>query len=104
MTEQEKVVAHISDCVKIADCQTNHNWVFVRTEILRDAIAMLKKQEPMMVKIEVKRVLVDDSCDVCTYADEMFYDCPSCGKRLARNRPAKSIKYCSDCGKAVKWE
>ena len=42
MVDREKVIEHITDCVRIADCQINHNWVFVRTEILKDALALLK--------------------------------------------------------------
>lgn len=72
-------------------------------EALSMAIEALKAQEPKLVACEAKRVLQDDSYDVATYADEVFYNCPKCGKRFSRYRPAKDIKYCSGCGQAVKW-
>lgn len=50
--DREKVIEHIADCVKIADRQMNHNWVFVRTEILRDALALLKAQEPRLLRMD----------------------------------------------------
>lgn len=58
MTDREKVIPHFEDCIKIADCQINHNWVFVRTEILRDAIALLKAQEPIEALLHL--------CESCT--------------------------------------
>lgn len=65
MTDREKVIEHITDCVRIADCQINHNWVFVRTEILKDVLAMLKAQEPRVMTIqEVAR------CSMCWLEDE----------------------------------
>ena len=42
MVDREKIIEHITDCVRIADCQINHNWVFVRTDILKDALVLLK--------------------------------------------------------------
>ena len=99
-----------------------YNYTHVEVEVLEDAVALLKEderaiefqsdrldallkaQEPKLVAREVKRVLQDDSYDVATYADEVFYNCPKCGKRFSRYRPAKDIKYCSECGQAVKWE
>ena len=50
MEKREKVIQHFEDCIKIADCQINH-WVFVRAEILRDALALLKAQEPRVMKL-----------------------------------------------------
>lgn len=49
MTDREKVIQHFEDCIKIADCQINHHWVFVRTEMMRDALALLKAQEPRVM-------------------------------------------------------
>lgn len=30
-----------------------------------------------------------------------YYQCPKCGKRILKG---KNIKYCVDCGQAVKWD
>lgn len=56
MVDREKVIEHITDCVRIADRQTNHNWVFVRTETLKDAIALLKAQESRVMALEELRM------------------------------------------------
>lgn len=58
MIDREKVIEHITDCVNIADRQTNHNWVFVRTEILHDALALLKAKEPVEERLNL--------CESCT--------------------------------------
>ena len=62
MVDREKVIEHIADCVKIADYQTNHNWVFVRTEILRNALALLKAQVPRVMTLEEVNALDWDYC------------------------------------------
>lgn len=78
MTDREKAIQHFEDCIKIADCQINHNWVFVRTEILRDALILLKAQEPRV------------TCSVCKHSrclsEEWFcfkIDSNRYGKRVA---------------------
>jgi ssDNA-binding Zn-finger/Zn-ribbon topoisomerase 1 len=63
----------------------------------RDALALLKAQEPVMVEER---------------ADTNTINCPECGQRFARVGRDKSIyldtdeepNYCPKCGKAVKWE
>lgn len=65
MPDREKVIEHITDCVKIADCQINHNWVFVRTDILRDALALLKSQEPRVMTLEE----VENALDTVVWVD-----------------------------------
>lgn len=80
--DREKVIEHITDCVKIADCQINHNWVFVRTDILRDTLALLKAQEPKVMEFD--DVVGGDECwleavnGVCGYAD--CYACTGTGE------------------------
>lgn len=94
MTELEKVIQHFEDCIKIADCQINHNWVFVRTEILRDAVALLKAQEAVEPEVDV---------DV--------WRCGKCWHPLEHQEMLGSnilfheqYAYCPNCGRAVKWE
>lgn len=52
MCDREKVIGHIADCVHIADRQMNKAWVFVRTDILRDALELLKEQEPRVMTVD----------------------------------------------------
>ena len=41
MANREKVIKHFTDCVDIAEAN-NNAWVFVRAEVLRDALELLK--------------------------------------------------------------
>lgn len=86
---REKVIGHISDCVKNADRQVNHNWVFVLTDILRDALALLKAQEPKAVHVTAE----------INY--RKIGNCPNCGKPI---NSGDYPNYCGHCGQAVKWE
>jgi hypothetical protein len=75
--DMEKVIEHITDCVKIADCQINHNWVFVRTDILRDALALLKAQEPRVMDFD--DVVSGDECYLEAINGARGYaDCYAC--------------------------
>ena len=53
-------------------------------ELCKDAISLLKEQEPKLVRI-----------------DEDSVHCPSCGNELF-TYPRQ--KFCDECGQAVKWE
>lgn len=66
-------------------------------EILRDALALLKSQEPVEPKIV-------DTSNSMLYHNDMFKNhyCGNCGEFLhVVNR--KDL-FCSQCGRAVKWE
>ena len=96
MADREKVIEYITDCVNIADRQTNHNWVFVRTEILHDAIALLEAQEPVEPIIDTHwetPSVYDDDVKVTENK------CGACGAEID-----KWDKYCRVCGSPVKWE
>lgn len=55
---------------------------------MKDAIALLKEQEPKQVEAEVINEI------------DRFYRCPSCHiSMILRKQP-----YCHSCGQAVKWE
>ena len=58
-------------------------------ELIADALALLKEQEPIPCgeKIKAGDVVLD------------FYECGYC-----KNAIRKPWRYCSFCGKAVKWE
>ena len=89
MPDREKVVEHIMYCVNTTDGLKNVQWVLVKLDILRDALALLKAQEP------VKPIpgLWD--------RDIQLYKCGACGGEIGAGGIAK---YCFHCGKAVKWE
>ena len=62
------------------------------------------EMKPLSVKFIIKRTLDDYSYDEPVYSNDRFYDCPCCGQRLSRTYPNKDIKFCLNCGQAVKWE
>ena len=84
MTDREKVIEHITDCVRIADCHINHNWVFVRTEILKDALALLKEQEP-----NTRRWVKE-------HDRTNHWHCSCCG--CVQGITARVYRYCPNCG------
>ena len=51
MADREKVIQHFSDCRDIATAN-NNGWVFVHADMLADALALLKAQEPRVLTLE----------------------------------------------------
>ena len=51
MADREKVIQHFSDCCDIAE-ENGNGWVFVRTDVLYEAIDLLKAQEPRVLTRE----------------------------------------------------
>lgn len=70
-----------------------YDYARVGVDVLEDAIALLKAQEP----VEPKLIGI-------------YYVCGQCGMRTVGQRKAqtndmlKVSNYCPDCGRAVKWE
>ena len=58
-------------------------------DVAKDAFELLEKDEP--VKISARR----------RYDGSIVWICGECGQDLAPNNSL--AKYCSNCGKAVKW-
>lgn len=90
MTEREKVIKELKKI--IAD-----EWMFRHADyyqqICKDALTMLKAQEPVKPKVDV---------DV--------WVCGNCGTSLERQSLAgpnvliaEQFNYCPQCGRAVKW-
>ena len=71
-----------NDCPYLSDCSKYENRV-VFQPLMRDALALLKEQEPKLVRI-----------------DEDSVHCPSCGNELFT---FPQQKFCDECGQAVKW-
>lgn len=60
----------------------------IQYAMLDDALALLKAQEPMLVKHTTSTIR-----------------CPKCNKQItSRGSIHNEIKYCWKCGQAVKWE
>jgi len=52
MPDREKVIKHIVDCVNDVDGLTNVQWVLAELDILKDALVLLKAQEPRVMTLE----------------------------------------------------
>lgn len=102
MTEQEKrekVIKGLEWCLLETGCNgcPYRNDCDDGTNMEKDALALLKAQEPVMVEER---------------ADTDTINCPKCGQQFARVGHDKSIyldtdeepNYCPKCGQAVKWE
>lgn len=92
MPDREKVLGHLYDCVLAS--RPENMWVFVRKDIVGDAIALLKYQEP------VKPVQRSDGtfCGWCGTVLPATFMCLDGQVENIRN------DYCIHCGRAVKWE
>ena len=99
MIDREKVIKGLECCAdgdcKGQECPYHHNlpedWnkFDCNTELARDALELLKEQEPKQV------VMTTNS-----YGTK-FYHCPRCNHDIYAY-PRQM--YCSQCGQAVKWD
>ena len=105
MTEREKVIYSIERCIchvpdACQDCayDADHPYNECVEMLLKDALELLKAQEPKPPRFAVA-------------FDKIFYACDKCGKSLLVVIDAEGIKrvtnmpkYCPECGQAVKWD
>lgn len=90
MTEQEKresVIKEFKDNYR--PYSPGYAHALVRNWAVRDAIDLLKLQEP-------KPPVIKEN----SYGWKFYY-CPSCGKEFYQNN---KFSFCEKCGQAVKWE
>ena len=98
MPDREKVIrgpeVHLLPNSRCIGCPYPNNGICF-DQLLRDALALLKEQEPVEpVKHEMPYGIYD--------AVKLEYRCGACGSGL-RSLPKWRDKFCSVCGKAVKW-
>ena len=91
MADRENVTTHLLIIHTWAEFARERDLQFFTPRHLKDiaqwsydAIALLKEQEPKLVRI-----------------DEDSVHCPSCGNELFT---FPQQKFCDECGQAVKWE
>ncbi|MCR5826371.1 MAG: hypothetical protein K6G54_07380 [Oscillospiraceae bacterium] len=92
MTDREKVIKGLQEAVDWLSTETS--LTVVDQWVVRDAIALLKAQEP-----------VEPIVDIDTWK------CGNCGHTLEHQELLgdnvlfhEQYNYCPDCGRAVKWE
>ena len=90
MPDRGTVISHFQDAI-VASGAGNH-WRFVRADIIEDAIALLREQEP-----------VDAVRDKESYGKDDFgawwYACGNCHGVIDYKD-----KFCRHCGREVKWD
>ena len=93
--DREKVINGLEHCMEgVVGCQKRCPYkrdFACRSELARDALALLREQEA----VEPKRVLgvLPD-----------WYHCGVCGVDMLDTGDGYRPKYCPQCGRAVKWE
>ena len=102
MTEREKVIKGLECCIDKLDTVTNKTHGFnctacpyfkrcdssgylVGLPLMKDALALLKAQEPLKPKLSVSGIL---------------YKCRACGRPLTKYLD----EFCPKCGRPVKWD
>ena len=107
MPDREKVIRGLERCLKhtcpaidskeYRDCEYTMGLYCRQDILMHDAIAMLKEQDAVEPKTEPS-------------AKGHWYTCGSCGWWLfqvcdtAHFEDRKRIRFCSSCGRSVKWE
>lgn len=89
MPEREKVIKGLECCAECGKCKSecpyagkNNSMYGCTTRLAKDALALLKEQEP--VKPSFRKCIIF---------------CGHCGDRF----PKDTTHYCTNCGRAVKW-
>ena len=88
--EREKVISNLEQQIRWIEeieCHQFPGWLNV-TIAMRDAIALLKEQEPAEPVMKKGRLFTAPTCRKCGY----FFP--------TGTKP----NYCQECGQAVKWE
>ena len=91
----ERCTCNVPDACRDCSRFGNGDAFSCMEQLLKDALAVLKKQEPVMLKNQHK-----------PYGNSLNANapwisrCPKCGKKIE----GKQTRYCKYCGQAVRWE
>lgn len=86
MPDREKVINHFTDAIEASGDETL--WRLARVDIIEDAIALLKEQEPVEPRWTHPTV----------YKNVLM--CGNCGIEIPLGKP----NYCPWCGRKVNWD
>lgn len=86
MPDRERIIRHFQDAISASGA--GRHWLFVRADIIEDAIALLQKQEPVEPRWTHPGVGTN------------LLMCGGCGIAIPFGKP----NYCPWCGKEVKWD
>jgi hypothetical protein len=54
MPDRKLVICHLNDCME--ESRRDNTWVFVRKDIVEDALSMLKEQQKLIDEITQRRM------------------------------------------------
>lgn len=91
MTDREKVIGHFQDAIAASGAE--NRWRFVRVDMIEDAIALLREQEP------VKPIVGEYGARLCGNCGEQVGAISDSSPYIIQIR----LKYCPECGRKVKW-
>lgn len=88
MPDREKVIHHFEDAIEASG--NGALWRFVRVDIIKDAIALLKTQEPVrpVKQIEQTEWTVCGNCRNHLISKWIF--CPYCGRTVSYKQTSDS--------------
>ena len=92
MHDREKVIEHMNDCLEAS--RADNGWVFVRKDIIADALDLLKEQEA--VEPIITPCAEDEDGNIVVAKRE----CGKCGYQFFTERP----NFCENCGTPILWE
>lgn len=85
MMDSEKVIGHLNDCMEAS--RRDNTWVFVRKDIVEDAIVLLKEQEPVEPELEGGGSSWWHVCGECHGTiDDSDNFCRHCGRRIKHEK------------------
>ena len=96
MPDLEKVIKGLAVCTSrpcyCTDCPYKANCCLDSQEVMEDALALLKEQEPKAIAYIENRMT---GLPVAI--------CPKCGKFAMQFYAGEETKFCPWCGQEVKW-
>lgn len=104
MIDREKVIGHLKDCMEAS--RRDNTWVFVRKDIVADAIALIKEREAKHTIKQTYHVMMNQDYENPVEVTRYDWLCPTCKSLLCRDIDVIDDNYhfCKVCGQAVKWE
>lgn len=95
MNEIEQVIEGLEMSYTYSNVDEDNT--LVPQQLVLDALALLKAQEPVRPKRKTTELYV-------RYGDDIFnnYFCGNCGELL--HTVLKRDRFCANCGRAVKWD
>ena len=96
MDKYEKIIKRLDEVIADAIYPDRPRKFMIPLELVEETLSLLKEYEP----IAPDTTNAGDDSWVCSNCGNFLYKKSWMAKTLRDNRP----KYCSECGRKVKWE